>query len=130
MNITQEVVLDIRELRVGNTIRLNIASGKFIEVDWAVLKQLSMEGNVPANPVLPMYLPVELDGEILFSLGFQWDDENPFIFLRGKQLMKRRRNGFFLMINNSKPYHKLPIRYLHQLQNVYFDLFGEDLKLG
>lgn len=68
-----------------------------------------------------MEYAIDKDGTIIFSImndgGLDHKNENPFYITSEGQI-----NGFAHK-------HKIEIKFIHQLQNIYFALTGEELKI-
>jgi hypothetical protein len=110
-------------LRVGNWLRRK-ESDTNVQVDSFLL-------NVS---YLTSYTPIPLTGEILLKCGFEKDDvfKNMFKYLNNhdcdtNKLTFREEEGFICF--DGIKYRTLlkHITHLHQLQNLYFALTGEEL---
>lgn len=112
------------ELRVGNYV-LDSYNGKITRVNWQEIKWI--------QELTDRYIPIELTEEILLKSGFE---------LKG--IIFRINNGFtnqfdvnyslsrnIYYYDSSKYgiYNEVELKYLHQLQNLYFALTGEELKI-
>ena len=94
------------ELRIGNLVSKN---GEWFETDFITI-------NMAHN-----YEPIQLTTEILVRCGFE-DDK--------KEMIRRLRGNDFVLDGYSNDYNGFylgRIDYLHQLQNLYFALTGEEL---
>lgn len=78
--------------------------------------------------------PIPLTEEILLKCGFEKKDES-YVFGANKQHRLRWINkitGFehrIVSLSYNVAIYDLHIKYLHQLQNLYFALTGEELKI-
>lgn len=133
--MTTETTLKASELRIGN-ILLGYLTGKPVIVDWVVLKHMQ-DGNYRSvyNPDTPVYQPIPLTPEILEKAGF----EKAFGGYQ-KSLGNRvnaTRLGYYertneVYIEMTDDHYEIPAataKYLHQLQNLYFALTGEELNI-
>jgi hypothetical protein len=68
--------------------------------------------------------PIPLTEEWLFKFGF--DDLGTYGYGRGNFHICLHENEFYFSINNRKVF----IKHVHQLQNLYFALTGEELTYG
>lgn len=104
------------ELRIGNWIKRNTQSDGF-QIDhhsfW------SCERN-PEN-----YKPIYLTEDWLEKFGFKTDD---IIWVKDEIQIGHYKSGFYLCSGTLLRLSK-KIKYVHQLQNLYFALTGKELKL-
>jgi len=68
--------------------------------------------------------PIPLTEEWLLKFGF--DDLGTYGYGRGNFHICLHENEFYFSINNRKVF----IKHVHQLQNLYFALTGEELTYG
>lgn len=99
-------MIDIKELRIGNAVLDPIGMEK--EVSLQVLQKIERGFK---------YTPIPLTPEILEKCGFE------------KCSCGGWKHGIHISkYDNGKLYYKtVIIKYLHQLQNLYFALTGEEL---
>jgi hypothetical protein len=126
------------ELRIGNYIAL-IQSGDLIEqieainnTDWfGQGKQYWLETNNCEGELLKIFKPIPLTEEWLLKFGFQKESNNwmelnichDWVYLYWERLA-----GLEISVNK----HSLMqphILYVHELQNLYFALTGQELEL-
>ena len=120
--------VNIKELRIGNWIKLN---GGFCEIN-----EITQIGEIA-------YEPIHLTEEIIKKCGFQKNEEgnhyklyedfiglkfmlsseNIFIYI----IQYRERTNEIIPMSNWQPLKH--ILYLHQLQNLYYDIMGKELKI-
>lgn len=123
--------MEAKELRVGNILK-SVHTGEYITADWLVIKHV-MDGNKQQPPydMSSVYEPVTLTEEKLLKCGFKSYGTE---ILYQDQLNKleaykhpmKDGHGFAL-----KGCYALPhVKYLHQLQNLYFALTGEELNIN
>jgi len=108
------------ELRVGNYIYYD---NQLMEVDHSEITDLYFQEDCP------FHKPIPLTEEWLDKFGFKVNDcenyqteykyqlNNPFIILD-------RKDGYFYIDATN-----LEIKYVHQIQNLYFALIGEELEI-
>ena len=125
--------MDSRELRIGNLIdytgnyRFNgVFDNEFarymfdIRDEWDLIK------------------PIPLTEEWLLKLGFEYEfDDDRFVFdtniPSGLSMIYFIENGIIFYFNNDiKEWIEIPIiiKYVHQLQNLYFAIKGEELTIN
>jgi hypothetical protein len=106
--------MDIKELRVGNFLYNGF--NEIIEV-----KNISFYNT--SGFLLETLKPIELTEEWLQKLGFELYDSVEFRHFY-------RKNDFDLD-ENYQPidFDCIEIKYVHQLQNVYFALTGQELEI-
>ena len=126
--------MDSRELRIGN---LYDQFGNICEVDWVVLKDLS---KAPKDQL--WCKPIPLTEEWLIRMGFLQS-----IGKYGNEFHILEKNGFTVMftiehwtnVDNESKYknnwhvknmlNENKLKYVHQLQNLYWCLCGEELTI-
>lgn len=112
-----------RELRIGNLVNYQTAEGDILvaRIDWQDLKWISK-----AHSAIP------LTEEWLLKFGFEeyeFEDEifgyvlNDFGYVNEFQFMIR------IFIDFEGILIQKPIKFVHQLQNLYFALTGEELTI-
>ena len=116
------------ELRIGNYVN-NVNTNDLICVDANNIKDA-------ANYDLWVGEPIPLTGEWLLKLGFRMHTNSGSWFhtyTKDKFVIEDRFSG--LLKNRSHKFEheacrwENDIRYVHQLQNLYFALTGEELKI-
>ena len=118
-------MINPKELRIGNLIKYNSDEGlkpelinTWVEVTADVIKWAS-------NPSENCYEPIPLTPEILERCGFYKErdvyDKNKFVLHHNKDFGDFRYNR---TDGNSTS-----LFFLHRLQNLYFELKGEELKI-
>lgn len=135
------------ELRIGNFVAtdnentpLRIESIEDRENNLFYVKTSTIEGFVGRKGLLPISVlkGIELTEEWLFKLGFQIRTEkngNGY-FLPGLTffaIVKKNGNSFYNMKNMNDAgdiTFTRHIEYVHQLQNMYFELSEKELKLN
>jgi hypothetical protein len=114
----EKAMIQANELRVGNYVY--DFSGKPVVVVRTTFGATPLETPIPLTP------------EILEKCGFEeiniiHVDERPYDGSIGdyqiKQFKSRMKNGYYLS-------HQTKLLYLHQLQNLYFALTGEELTVN
>lgn len=109
------------ELRIGNTLLNN---GKPFNVDNHDI------GYIDRNPDNKLWSPIPLTEEWLIKFGFEKvknvnENTYPDFRKRSVELLKNV-NGFYVLHRNEG---FTDIHYVHQLQNLYFALTGEELTI-
>ena len=102
------------ELRIGNFYN---QFGNITEVDWSVLKDLK---DAPIDQL--WCKPIPLTEEWLLKFGF---DKIDFQFIKNGIKLFPIRDLYY---RGNFPI-KSDIKYVHQLQNLYFALTGEELTI-
>lgn len=114
--------MNIRELRVGNIVNED-------EVVWSILFEDRIEvsydspkkGNASAYIDIEMVKPVRITGKRLMSLGFTKTD-NSFTINRFRLI----RDDNDWIIDKGDDFITR-VKYIHQLQNLYFALTNKEL---
>lgn len=116
-------MIKANELRIGNWIYYN---GKLSKIDLTDFRDI-LEDNYEIN----YYKPIFLTEEILLKCGFENKgiDDNWIIFrFKSIRICKTEMLGFIFNFDNGEEYVK--VKYLHQLQNLYLCLCGEELEIN
>jgi hypothetical protein len=124
------------ELRIGNYIKL-----MFNYEDFETL-QVTSDELVMVDKKQADYEPIPLTEEWLYKFGFEnidksdndyitYTDPNHDYYL---QIDVRKKDGKYAILDNSfddlRDFSMVDISYVHQLQNIYFALTGEELILN
>ena len=116
-------MLQANELRIGNLVEYY--DGRFIQVDGNVILALV---------TVPNYAdPIKLTPDIFIKCGFEFDRYAPdysLIVNRSWVLLFNNEKGFRIADFNDDYYKNgCNVNFLHQLQNLYFALTGEELNI-
>lgn len=82
----------------------------------------------PYMDVVSQYEPIPLTEEWLLKFGFDMKDKNRLDWVKGAFNLERSNEDdskFCFEVYS----HYIPLDYIHQFQNLYFTLTGEELKL-
>lgn len=127
--------LKAEDLRIGNWIHYLSNEGKK-EVKVSALQFVDGEVRAafPFKSVLkqsPWYdlQPIQLNSEILEKFGFEY--HNSLLLgerwvIEGKMCIQPKKGRFWFLSNNGE----VQLDYLHQLQNLFFALTGEELTIN
>lgn len=110
------------EIRTGNLI---LRIGNIHEVDWGTIK-ICAHRNKQFNED---FKPVQLTDEWLERLGFVGDSilgTQTLYKNNGVEIWVFRNDNTFLVDNIKRK--SVYLKYVHQLQNLYFALTGQELK--
>ena len=120
------------DLRIGNFIYWNIPEKKnVIHTVIGIKNDKPMTVPISLGNSIEDYQPILLTPEILVMAGFdEWSEGN------WKTRSSLNKQGWSKEFNYYQPYYNLStycgnvtIKYLHQLQNIYFSLTGEELEI-
>lgn len=128
-NIESLVDLDSKELRIGNfvyslnddSVTAEVVIVNQLMGDEIYYKECDFDGNIGLSAY-----GIPLTEEWLFKFGFVKVRDYPVFRLNGFQV---EFNGFDSEWGSGLIDKKTIIKYVHQLQNIYFCLFGEELTL-
>lgn len=121
------------ELRIGNCVNYK---DKIIKVtmigEYGVQSKTGYQ-IINAKFINPYLQPISLTEKWLLDLGFkrdEYNDKTPYYYI----LNGFRLNNYMgsLTLNNSNElagFKPIEIKYVHQLQNLYFALTGEELTI-
>jgi hypothetical protein len=107
------------ELRIGNWLYSGIAGQNFIASAHDIM-------NIFFGDDRGAVQPIPLTEEWLLNFGFEPDKDNAHFLNKEPFTLKEHPEGFVV-------WHKghalgIVIKHVHQLQNLYFALTGEELK--
>lgn len=133
-------MLKANELRIGNYITYNSLLQKdevfIVDQRWfGALAGGRRKGEIKPDEEIINYSGIPLTPEILERCGFAniymaniWN-----VYIKGKYRIEEtaRKNSyaFRLNVNPNESYYLADVNYLHQLQNLYFSLTGEELEI-
>ena len=112
------------ELRIGNLIEYKIEDKLDERKEWWVVSKVDFQDLtwLDSNPEDADFRPIKITEEWLLKFGFEYTklyyikyDDDLIIYFDGVDFYFKR---------SSK---SLTIKYVHQLQNLYFALTGEEL---
>ena len=112
------MTLDSHEIRLGNTYKIELGDGTY-KSDLINLEDLE---NLLDDDLDDFYQAMEIDESWLVRLGFK--HVNNFHASKNYQF-----NGVDIWVysDNEIAFAKWEIKYVHQLENLYFALTGEEL---
>ena len=129
------------ELRIGNILTVGRYDVKVIEIHHLGVQVCDLEETQDTwEPYVDRIKPIPLTEEWLLKFGFENIDKggNDFITYTDSehnyylQIDVRRKDGKYLILDNSfddlRAFSMVDIEYVHQLQNLYFALTGNELK--
>ena len=129
--------MKLNELRIGNYIKLmlNYEDFAIVQVTFNDLEAVHNKKGV--------YEPMPLTDEWLYKFGFKYIDkgDNDYITYTDPNhdyylQLDVRNDGKYSILDNDNSFNDLrafsmvDISYVHQLQNLYFALTGEELTLN
>lgn len=135
--------MTIKELRIGNIIRHNVKDPQsptgWCEPNEAPIDENDMNIFLITDNQFPEAEPVKLTEEWLLKFGFKYGEDEDFdkdysgrmFFKTGIQIVIQPDNDTHLVKCPTFLYG-YPIqncRYLHELQNLYFAVIGEELTI-
>lgn len=112
------------ELRIGNWVKRTTQPEGF---------QIDSHSFIVCERNPSMYEPIPLTEEWLVKLGFKKRElslsHNTKLYVCLKTENEYFNDGKCLILAQECPYISMPCKYVHQLQNLYFALTGEELTL-
>lgn len=131
--------MKVEELRIGNlVISRNNGVSKVVQIGNSInpnyVGGLSLNGDYWENE----YFEIEITEEWLFKLGFEMDNGfSTYIIKLFKGFLIIALDGSWGVYKDeysnrtgSSYNNKLEIKYVHQLQNLYYALTGEELTIN
>jgi len=131
-----------KELRIGNLVDLGNRIAKIIEIGHLSCVVADLEETQDTIEDYERIKPIPLTEEWLYKFGFAdidkhdhdyntYTDSNHDYYLQSDV---RRKDGKYTILDNSfddlRDFTMIDISYVHQLQNMYFALTGEELTLN
>ena len=101
-----------------NVFKVNLISEGLVKIDIGFGAAQRFEIEPVFSPQLEDLKPIPLTEEWLLKFGFR--ESNKYLF-KYKLGLKKRGDNYF--------YDNISIKHVHQLQNLYFALTGEELTL-
>lgn len=120
--------MEEKQLRIGNLIH--------VERFGINIPVIIERGSEIDNCKIDNYNPIPLTEEWLVRFGFAWidfEEENPeflgFIYRNEILFSSGKSTEFGIVRYKCKTIGYVDIKYVHQLQNIYFALTGQELTL-
>ena len=117
-------MINPHELRIGNYVSCQDKIFSIATIE-GVPRLRPLPGGIVLNPTFDEIEPIPLTSEILDKLGFNDKTGLSDMHLSPIHLMLEEK-GYFMRLFNSYV-NKNPIKYLHQLQNLYFAIAGKEI---
>lgn len=117
--------MKVHELRIGNMVVQKVLPKTMIKIS-----SLSFNGWVKSTEDKPLLYKVNeiegipIDKEYLLRLGFRIVET--MAYKKDKLYLYKSDNNDWIYLH---PFHPTKIKYVHQLQNLYFELIGRELTL-
>jgi hypothetical protein len=124
-------MIDARELRIGNLVKIPFGIGGVYELCgrecWLIFNGHSF---TESKQLYESIQPIELTEDVLIKCGFKYFPNNKsfqFDTNMGFSLWGRPDTGINVYVEREECGES--IKYLHQLQNLYYCLIGEELEI-
>jgi hypothetical protein len=118
------------ELRIGNLVDLGNRIAKVIEINHLACVVVDLEETQDTIEDYERTKPIPLTEEWLLKFGFELDIEDDG-YSKGKYKASVSDEGcIFFIYDSYYPIEICEFKYIHQLQNLYFALTGEELILN
>jgi len=116
------------ELRIGNWV--SYGDNKFKKVDFGVLIEIHQQSLATHNDYGIRIQPIPLTSEILEKCGFIKNDIDVYSTIEINDFeIQENENVFRFSVNDGEYNLGKEIKFVHQLQNLYFALTGEELNI-
>ena len=93
--------------------------------DWVQLDFEGNDGDCFENNGDEIY-PIPLNGKMLENIGFKLIED--YLYL-GEFTLNYYKDGFMICVNENDRHITKPISYVHELQNLYYDLTDKELEI-
>lgn len=129
------MALSAQELRIGNLINMGgntidtYQTYKPVKVTLAFLWCIVRENEERPDAVLSIFQPIELTEEWLKRFGFEWSIYHQAFHKDGFEfdLNEQFNSSYIFSTFKRQLYIGREIKYVHQLQNLFMCLTGEEL---
>lgn len=121
-------MIQANELRIGNLFAMNDFP-MYVEAIFRDTVYLNFEGNegdVWEEDIKDL-VPIPLTEEILLKAGFEKDIES--LFYRNNFIIGKTKTRWAFYHNGLMGGELVRIDFLHELQNLFFALTGEEIKI-
>jgi hypothetical protein len=116
-----------KELRIGNLVDLGNRIAKINEIYHRACTVLDLEETQDTIEDYERTKPIPLTEDWLLKFGF---DKLPIVFEYKRFYLYKQDNSDIWRLNHSGTNaHITTLKYVHQLQNLYFALTNEELNL-
>ena len=125
-------MMDAKELRIGNLIYSRTGTVKIVDVINSTKNTIEFDDNDDDYPIYSCK-PIPLTEEILEKNNFEYEiNANRFDLLFS---LTKYDFCFSIYVHNNEFYYfingrRLFIKYVHELQNIFFTLTGEELQIN
>ena len=125
--------MEAKELKIGNIVSTPNQPIFRIDLFDYVAKGIGKFGQISDPKLHPLtwYLqdlkPIEITKQWFYQLGFKSDNDESTILIKNGFDIIELNDGSFELFNHDYP---IKIKYVHQLQNLYYALLGEELSLS
>ena len=124
-------MVDVRELKIGNYVYLQNSKTpyKITEIGYSEIEYPRYEASgISSEAVFRTYVenlnPIPLTEELLLKCGFE---RKHFGSVTVYCHLSIELDAYFCLKGVD---YNIPVRSLHQLQNLYFDLIGKELEVN
>lgn len=132
-------MIQANELRIGNVVNYLIKDELDERKEWYdthYIDVYDIKECVEDNDVFnKFHKPIRLTEEILFKCGFKDIYNKMWLILEGSPNIEINKSTFQVSVwetinDETEGIYLNNIRYLHQLQNLYFALTGKELEIN
>lgn len=125
--------MGIKELRIGNFVHRNDLIGHYDRIEKIIFLNEKATVTGPINVICDYddLNPIPLTEEWIGKLGLVYDENEKQVFLvkYSFYIRKDHEEGTYEIYENVMDSFITEVNYVHQLQNLYFALIGEELKI-
>jgi hypothetical protein len=128
--------MKVNELRIGNIVSHEDYTTEFFEVisieryeDDYVINTKGGKNGTWINPI-SLITKVPITKDFLLLMGFEYNQYTDLWDIEGVSYDTEHSNFYHTDSNDYPPEESnelIKVKYVHQLQNLYFDLMGEEL---
>ena len=118
-------MINANELRIGNWVKL--FNDDFYKIHVISKTVIQVEGGIIGGEVFKLehIQPIPLTPEILEKCGFK--KGSIYFYFSKFRIVKINDSNNWLILLSDTYHHLCKLKHLHQLQNLYFALTGEEL---
>lgn len=129
--------MKVNELRIGNWIKYKDKLMQVVQLSSLMILCQRDENQFLVNCAPKEFQPIELTEELMLKIGFKKDGNNYSLVCDDIEVgfyIDKFKQVLYINVSREKRFYKNELRsydvkYLHQLQNAYYLLTNEELKV-
>lgn len=116
----------VEELRIGNCVHFDMNNPREDnEPEQGYVDHIITAKDLNDKETIERLTPIPLTEEWLLKFGFEYN-KTLDVFANDTEFIRLKDGIFWFELGS----YSVPLKYVHQLQNLYWCLFAEELKLN